>query len=388
MPSKELDPIELTQQFVSVDSVTTHSNAAIAELMREQLVSLGFETRKRNYQDLHGTEKIALEAKRSPPRPDSGDKQRGIGYFCHNDVVSVEGWNCAHGGPFDAAIADGRLWGRGTCDMKGSAAAAMAAISRLDPARQSAPIYFFVTGDEERGMGGAGVLASESEFFGEMVATQSVGIIGEPTELQLVNSHKGGLHLDVYSNGVAAHSSTADGKNANWQMIPFLSYMKELWERSESDATLCNQAFSPSTLSFNIVIENRPAMGNITVGESICRIFFRPMPNTPWQELTAMIQQKAESLGLRSKLLEPMPPLHTPAEREFVQAALAVLGQTEPIAVCYATDGCKFHDLQDLIVIGPGSIEQAHRPDEWISLEQMSKGTQVFASLFEHFAFS
>lgn len=356
--------------------------------MQERLVSLGFETRLRNYQDLHGTEKVALEAKRSPQRTGGSSLQRGIGYFCHNDVVSVEGWNCPHGGPFDAAIADGKLWGRGTCDMKGSAAAAMAAISRLDPSRQIAPIYFFVTGDEERGMGGAGILASESEYFREMVETQSVGIIGEPTELQLVNSHKGGLHLDVYSRGVAAHSSTADGKNANWQMIPFLSYMKELWERSESEAALCNTAFAPSTLSFNIVIENRPAMGNITVGESICRIFFRPMPETPWQEITAMIQQKAEQLGLGVKLLEPMPPLHTPADREFVQAALAVLGQTEPIAVCYATDGCKFHDLKDLIVIGPGSIEQAHRPDEWISLEQMRKGTQTFADLLEHFAFS
>ncbi len=378
-----LDPVEVTRELVSCASVTTSSNEPVTDIMRRHLEALGFFTHLLVYTDLNGTRKVALEAKRPPTSQNAG---RGIGYFCHNDVVSVDGWDCRRGGPFDAEIADEKLWGRGACDMKGSAACALAALSSIDPARQTAPIYFFVTGDEECGMAGADVLARGSELFMEMVQSQSFGIIGEPTDLQVVHAHKGGCHITVTALGIAAHSSTADGVNANWKMIPFLSYLRELAERSESDPELKNVAFTPPTISLNLVIDNKPNSSNITVGESSCTIFFRPMPDVPWEGLRSEMMATAADMDLTVRSFRPLPPLATRRDSEFLREALALLGQAEPFAVSYATDGCCFQALEHLIVIGPGSIEQAHRPDEWIALDQLRRGTEVFRRMFMRFA--
>jgi acetylornithine deacetylase len=377
-----LSVVELTQELVACQSVTSESNAQVTECMRSHLRSLGFDTKLYRYEDQLGQEKVALEAKREG----SNTGGRGVGYFCHNDVVSVEGWDGAHGGPFDGRIAEERIWGRGTCDMKGSASAALSAISNISQSDQNAPLYFFITGDEECGMLGADLLAHQSPLLREMIAGQAIGIIGEPTELQLVNAHKGGCHVDVSCRGVAAHSSTAEGRNANLQMIPFLVYLKELYERSRTDSSLQNPAFDPPDLSLNFVIENRPASANITVGTSICRIFFRPMPDMPWESVFEEVQQRASQMGLTAHPMRPLRPVHTPKQRQSVCEILQLLDQAEPVAVCYATDGCCLQDLQDLIVLGPGSIEQAHRPDEFITLEQLRGGVAVFERVIRHFA--
>jgi acetylornithine deacetylase len=378
--------IELAQKLIRHPSVTTESNSPVMAEYVASLSQLGFDVNVMQYVDQQGQAKEAAEAKRPADSSPKGSVARGVGYFCHNDVVSVDGWNCSHGGPFDGVVAEDRLWGRGSCDMKGSAASALAAIARIAPEEQTSPIYFFITGDEECGMVGADVLAEKSAYFEEMVARQMVGIIGEPTNLELVNAHKGGCHLDVISQGVAAHSSTEEGLNANLQMVPFLSYLRQLHDRTQTDPDLMNDAFSPSDLSLNFVIENHPQSPNITVGKSVCRIFFRPMPETPWQRIYEEIQEQAAKLCLTCKPLRPLPPVHTPADSSAVREVLNLLGQAAPLAVCYATDGCCLQDLESLLVLGPGSIEQAHRPDEYILLEQLNRGVDVFESVFRHFA--
>lgn len=231
-----MDAVKLAQQMIAVNSVSHYSNAPIAMLMRGWLEELGFEVEQLELTDPNGERKISLVAKRGPGRG-------GIAYFCHNDVVPVDDWNATAGGPFSGAVSAGRLWGRGACDMKGSAAAALAAIARIDAGAQIAPIYFVVTSDEEYGMHGARLISEQSRLFGEMVAHGTVGIIGEPTELQVVNAHKGGCQLIVTSRGRTAHSSTADGLNANWQLIDFLCYVKQVQQRCESEPALQNEAF-------------------------------------------------------------------------------------------------------------------------------------------------
>lgn len=376
------DPIALAQEFVAIDSVTSHSNSAALQPYIRVLRELGFDVHEIPYQDYHGTKKVALEARRLGRQGES-QISHGMGYFCHNDVVSVDGWNCPHGEAFSAVVAEERLWGRGSCDMKGSAAAALAAISTISIDDQTSPLYFFVTGDEECGMAGAELLVQESKFYRQMVEHQVAGIIGEPTELNVVNSHKGGCHIDVTADGVAAHSSTREGKNANWQLIPFLAHLQEIDARCQTEAKLQNHSFDPPTLSLNVVIENLPASANITVGQAICRIFFRPMPETAWQEVAQEIERTAQQMDLQANSLRQLLPMHTDADSIFVKSALEICGNAAPQAVCYATDACCFGELDNLIVLGPGSIEQAHRSDEFISIEQLIRGKEVFAELFK-----
>ncbi len=382
-----MDVAATTQRLIAVDSVTEITNHDVTQLLSHWLVELGFDVEMLPYVDAHGTPKFSLAAKRTPLASSQASAARpGIGFLCHSDVVSVEGWDCSQGGPLAGAIAQGRLWGRGACDMKGPIAAALTAISRIDAARQNAPVYFFVTGDEECGMAGARLLTQQAKYYREMVAQGAVGLICEPTALQAVNAHKGGCHLDVTSTGIAAHSSTAEGFNANWRMIPFLSYLRELNDRCNSDSRLINHAFTPPTLTMNVVLENRPQASNITVGQSLCRIFFRPMPDTDWQVVLSDITRTAKQMQLEVAVLPALPPLHTPADSPLVQTALQLLGQSQPQAVSYATDGCCFQELKEMIVVGPGNIAQAHRPDEWIELEQLHHGVEVYQQFLQHYA--
>ncbi len=395
-----MDVVKIAQELIAIDSVTSTSNAAVSRRLCELLQELGFETETLPYIDAHGTSKVSLAARRSPvietpaigsaigslATGDAAVGSGGMGFFCHSDVVSVDGWNCEHGGPFEGNIAVGRLWGRGACDMKGPTAAALSAVARIARQDQTAPIYFFVTGDEECGMTGARLLAEQSTYYQELVVQNGVGVICEPTTLNVVNTHKGGCHVDIKSTGVAAHSSTAEGKNANWQLIPLLTFLGELHTRCESEARFRNESFSPPTMTMNLVIENCPSSANITVGQAICRVFFRPMPETDWQFVLDELVREAQALGLEVNQLPPLPPLSTPATSPFVQTALHLLGQSTPQAVSYATDGCCFEQLSELIVIGPGNIEQAHRSDEWIDVQQLLRGVDVYQRLLERYA--
>ncbi len=384
-----MDCIDIARKLIAVDSVTTHTNREIAELQGRLLEEMAFEIEWLPYIDVQGCEKICLAAcRRGAASTSVGSAEpAGIAFLCHNDVVSVDGWRCPHGGPFDACVADGRLWGRGACDMKGPTASALAAVQQLDRATQRGPIYFFITGDEECGMHGARVLVKNSRTFGEMVDRKAVAVIGEPTEMRVVNQHKGGCHIDVASQGIAAHSSTNDGINANWRLIPFLSYLSDVARRCESDACLRNEDFSTPTLSLNMVIQNEPAAANITVGQALCRIFFRPMPNTAWESLAQEIAETARELQLEVSPIRSLQPLHTPADSNFVRTTLRLAQQDVPHSVCFATDGCCFESVKDLLVLGPGSIQQAHRADEWIDVKQLREGMRTYARLFQHYAY-
>ncbi len=381
-----MDCLELARAMIAINSVTSRTNAEIAHLMRRELEGLKFTIEQIEYIDGQQLPKVAIIGRRGPqPSSTANGSAGGIVYCCHNDVVSVEGWNAPHGGPFEGVVAEGKLWGRGACDMKGSAAAAMAAIARIPVEQQRSPIYFLITGDEESGMQGAKTIAVQSTLFAEMVAAGTVGVIGEPTDLRVVNSHKGGCHLKITSHGVAAHSSTADGCNANWRLIPFLDYLHKQFIRSENDPDLRNEQFSPSTLSMNVVLKNEPAASNITVGKAVCHIFLRPMPNTHWIGFTDQIAAHAQQLGLEVSPIASLEPLYTPADSPYARRVLSLLGQASPQAVCYATDGCCLNAIS-LVVLGPGSIEQAHRSDEWIALDELHRGVEVYEQLFREFA--
>lgn len=379
--------MKLAQQYIACRSVTFESVNEATQWLHSQLLELGFECHVQEYLDGNGLQKLRLSAKREPPSENLGvaaGHTSPLAFFCHTDVVPVDGWQAPFG-PFSAEIADGRLWGRGACDMKGPTAAALAAIATIKPSEQTQPIYFFATGDEECGMEGARLLSTDCRLFDELIARDGVGVIGEPTSMQVVNAHKGACHLVFTSRGVAAHSSTGEGENANWKLIPWLAYLKERHEHSMVDDQLNNLNFTPSSLTMNLIIKNEPTIANITVGTAACHIFLRPTPETKWEEFVADIVNRSQDYDVELTRKVSLAPVRTPPNRPLVSSCLMLLGQTEPQCVSFATDGCSFQRLKDLVVIGPGSIQQAHRPDEWISIEQLAKGTEGYSKIFRWF---
>ncbi|MDZ4848753.1 MAG: M20 family metallopeptidase [Pirellulaceae bacterium] len=374
--------IETAKKLITFDSVSSRSNLEISDWVQNRLEKIGFDVERLTYLDIAEQTKVSLVAKRQ--EANRGSNRGGVCYLAHTDVVPADDWNLGFCGAFQPAVHGDRLYGRGACDMKGSLACALVAAERFAIADQRAPLYFVVTSDEEIGMIGAKYVDRHSRLFEEIVASESVGIVGEPTNLQVIHAHKGGLALRITSQGRSAHSSTRDGLNANHPMIPLLPMLLELHHQCERDPALQNGDFDPPTLSWNIVIRNEPFASNITPSLSEVIVYLRPMPNVDHEPLVTRVEEMAKQLGLECKRSEGAKPFHVERSAPHIKTMLELTGQSAPSTVCYATDGGVLQRIKQLVVCGPGSIEQAHRCDEWISLDQLARGTELFYKAFQH----
>ncbi len=270
--------VRYAKRLIGFDSTSSNSNRVISRYLEIKLTKHGFVVEKQEYRDPNGVRKVNLIAKK-------GSGHRGLAYFAHSDVVPARRWFTKNFGPFEPVVSRQRLYGRGSCDMKGSIACMLTAARQFswDDFRQ--PLYFVVTADEEVGFHGAKWVAQESKMYREMVNHGTRAIIGEPTSLDVVHAHKGSIKIAASAEGIAAHSSTREGKNANLAMIPFLAEMKRIHDETETNANWQNNEFQPPTISWNIgVKDNSPAV-NVTASNSTCTIYLRTMPGIDVQPL-------------------------------------------------------------------------------------------------------
>ncbi|TWU34974.1 M20 family metallopeptidase [Novipirellula artificiosorum] len=366
--------IELLKPLVAYPSVSSSSNVALTGFVAAQLQTLGFDVEITTYRDPAGIEKANLVGKRLPP---DGCTDGGLAYCCHTDVVPAMRWSGPGGDPFQAVIQDDRVYGRGTCDMKGSLAAMLAAVSQIPTESQSLPIWILCTADEEVGFDGAKHLVRLSAAYREIVAAQPVAIIGEPTELGVVHAHKGIVGFRIRSYGRAAHSSTADGINANVAMVPMLQKIAELNARTLSDARYHDHRFDPPTLSWNFGFTDHGTAINVTTPLSEAWVSLRMMPEINGEDLIVEAKDFATSLGLEFTRFGGGEPVWVDAEAPCIQT-MSALAHCQPRTVCYSTDGGQFTELRQLLVCGPGDIAQAHTTDEWISIKQLDHGTELY----------
>jgi len=371
-----LTALDYAKELVAFESTSSLSNIPVSDYVEQTLRNLGFETERLEFEDRQGVRKASIVGK-------LGAGTGGMAYFSHTDVVPADDWFFQEHGPFEPTVKDDRLFGRGSCDMKGSLACMLAAVEQFRNATLTHPIYITCTADEEVGYNGARQVASESALFSEMVDGRARGIIGEPTELEVVYAHKGICGLVATSHGRAAHSSTNEGINANLAMIPYLVEMKQIHDETESDPAWRNDEFQPPTMSWNIGINDHTRAVNITPPRSICTVYARPMPG---QDLTPIIERaraKAEECGIEFEVRAFGDPLYIDPTSPFVGECLQLAGRSTPKTVSYGTDGAMLGALEQLVVLGPGSIAQAHTHDEWITLEQLERGTQLYAKMID-----
>ena len=267
--------------------------------------------------------------------------------------------------------------------MKGSLACMLAAAERLSGRKLKAPLYVTTTADEEVGYGGAEQVAQRSELFREMVSGGTRGLIGEPTLLEVVHAHKGTYGFRAVSRGKAAHSSTREGLNANLAMIPFLVEMKAIHDETERDPAWHNPDFDPPVVSWNIGVNDHTRAVNITAAQSICTVYFRPMPGQQPELLLERARRAAAACGVEFEAMSQAGPLYVNPQSPFVREMLELAGREESRTVAYGTDGTMLTALENLVVCGPGSVAQAHTWDEWIALEQLERGTDLYARSIE-----
>ncbi len=303
------------------------------------------------------------------------DEPGGLVLSGHTDVVPVEGQNWS-GDPFTLRESGTRLIGRGATDMKGFVACALALVPRLGALRR--PVHLALSYDEEVGCTGVGPMA---EWVGAHLAP-ALAVIGEPSELKLVNAHKGGLIGWAYVTGRPGHSSQPGrAVNAVMAAAACVQRFSELY--ASFQAAPHDDAFDPpwSTCQVNR-IEGGEGL-NIVAGHAR---FFWEMRLLPGRDDRAALQSVQDRVaaeivlamqavdpaaGVRWEIMARIPALAA-CGRDMEARLLHLLGQNAPVVVPYGSEAGIFQEAgMPAVIIGPGNIAQAHQPDEWIERAQL-----------------
>ena len=368
-----IDPVHVTKELIAFNSISANSNAPVSDYLQEQLDRLDFTVERIAYQDDKGVEKVNLVGRK-------GAGKGGLALLGHSDTVPVDGWE---EDPFSAVIRDNRIYGRGSCDMKGALATMLAAGAAFEASDLSAPVYLVFTADEEVGCWGAAEVSDRSELLAEN--DLRYGIICEPTLMQVVRAHKGAIFLRAETTGQAAHSSTGRGLNANLAMIPFLSEMKAIHDELRTDPVHLNDEFDPPFSDWNIGINDGGIALNMTAPRSVCTVYYRPMPGQDQEALLDRTRDAADRCGVELTIQKIGDPFSTSADSDLVREALRITGTEKAHTVPYGTDGLVFGRKMELILLGPGDIRQAHTVDEWMNLDQYGLAIDVYKAMIRAF---
>jgi acetylornithine deacetylase len=305
----------------------------------------------------------------------------GIGLSGHMDVVPVTGqpWTTD---PFKMVEIDGRLYGRGTSDMKGYLACMLAMVPELVAAKLTTPIHLIMSYDEE--VGCTGVIPMV-QAFGETIPKPRLVIVGEPTMMQVVDAHKGGSRFRTDIVGKDAHSSRpALGVNSIFIAARLIAELERIEERLK--AQHYSTRFDPPYASFTISSIEGGIAHNIIPPKSSFQWGVRVLPGldvmTIKRELDAYAARELlpkmratwPECEITTTLLGHLPPFASGETSEATSLALKLAGQNETFAVSYGTEASHFQAAGcSSVVCGPGDIAQAHQPNEFLDVSELDR---------------
>jgi acetylornithine deacetylase len=306
---------------------------------------------------------------------------RSVMLEAHQDTVPVDGMTVP---PFDAEVRNGRLYGRGACDVKGGMAAILAAMERLaaDRPKGAASVIAAFTVDEESGFTGVRRLSRE------LPAGVAFAVVAEPTRLEVVVAHKGLVRWRVRTRGRSCHSARpVDGVNAVYRMAPVLAALEEY--AATLSAGRSHPLLGSPTLSVGVIRGGTSV--NTVPGSCEIEIDRRLLPGEDPASAVEHCRRFLEA-RLPGADLEVEPAwitdlaLDTPPDSEAAAISVAavrkVRGRSEPIGVPYGTDASKLAEAGlPSVVLGPGDIAQAHTVDEWIEVADLERAVEVYVEL-------
>lgn len=357
----------LARDLVAIDSRSFVSNLAVAERVEAALD--GFEVERIDYIDRAGVAKRVLVAHRGG----SG----GIAFSGHMDTVPDTGWQAD---PWSARIEGDVLHGLGSTDMKGPVAAIIAAARAL-PAW--VPVTLLITTDEETTKEGARAIVERSKLV-RRVQPRGI-VVAEPTMMAPVRGHRAHIAFTAVATGIQAHSSTGQGHNANWDLIPFMMEMKSVFQRLRTDPALQDPDYDPPFSDFNPILDNHGAALNVTVPTATARIKFRYSAKVDPQPVLDAVREAAARHGLAlSEETEGFPP-ELAADHPLVRLCEDVAGAA-PRTAPYGTDASQLQAIAPCVILGPGTMAVAHKPNESVSLRALADAVPVFIRLAERLA--
>ncbi|PLP56667.1 acetylornithine deacetylase [Mesorhizobium loti] len=376
----ELSVADHLARLVGFNTISEASNLGLVDWVEEFCRPYG--VRIRRFPNQAG-DKASLLVSVGPERPG------GIVLSGHTDVVPTTGQDWL-ADPFVLRSSEGRLIGRGTTDMKGFLACCLAMLPAWARTDLQRPVHLAFSYDEEVGCTGVGPMA---EWIGQSAMKPRLAIIGEPSSMQVINAHKGGLIGWATVTGKAGHSSQPD-RYVNAVMIAakLIAFIEDL--RAEMRTGPFFETLDPpySTIQVNTI--QGGSHGNIVA--AACRFFWemRIIPGQgdhavlnrivdyARQELEPAMKAIDPSCGIAFDIQARIPALLPNADLGLQDGVMGLLGQTVPQAVSYGSEAGIFQEAGvPAIICGPGDIAQAHQPEEFIEQSQLDACVTFLESL-------
>lgn len=362
--------LDLVKDLIAFDTTSRDSNLALIDFAQDWLEKSG--ARCRRTYDASG-QKANLFATFGP------DGDGGYVLSGHTDVVPVDGQDWSSD-PFRPQVRDGLLYGRGACDMKGFVGTALWLAPDIAKARLTRPIHFALSYDEE--VGCAGVKGLLDDLKAQAIKP-ALAIIGEPTLMKIVGAHKGGAKLTTRCCGREGHSSNPyKGANAVMMAAEFMGLLENVWDDLKSDR---DPRFDPDHTTVQATVIHGGTAVNILAKEAEVTWEYRLLPGRDGdaiietvkrradQEVLPKYRARADEAGFDTTLHAQYPGLALDEDSPAVLLAKELTGANQVDAVAYGTEAGQFQTYGiPAVICGPGSIEQAHRPDEFCAVSELA----------------
>lgn len=357
----------ILERLVSFDTTSRNSNLGLIGFIRDYLD--GFGVPYRISTDATGA-KANLHAIIGPQQPG------GLALSGHVDTVPVDGQSWS-GDPFALRRQDGKLYGRGSCDMKGFVAACLSAVPDLQARPFVRPLHLFISYDEEVGCHGVQRLIHDIDESG---LRPELCIVGEPSGMRPILAHKGKVNLTVTVRGLPGHSSEpAKAVNAVQAAGEAIAWVAREARRLQSEGPF-EDGFDPPHTTIHVGTVQGGTILNIVPEHAVFTMEWRPIPgDSPYRYLDIMRTWIAENIEPAMKAVHPscgftfeieleMPGMALSADHELTSIVKQITGSNTTGKVAYGTEGGFFQEAGiPTIICGPGHIAQAHQPDEWIA---------------------
>ncbi|WP_440463808.1 acetylornithine deacetylase [Psychrobacter sp. ASPA161_6] len=375
--------IDWLTRLIGFDTVSRHSNLALIEDVKAYCEQLGLSV-DLTFNEAKNKANLFVTV---PAGANADDVNHGLVLSGHTDVVPVDGqdWTSE---PFTATIRGDKLYGRGACDMKGFIACALTmlpqAVKLSNAGQLRRPLHLALSFDEEIGCLGAPLILADLKARG---ITPDYCIVGEPTNMAMVVAHKGIAVYRCRVHGKSAHSSLiAQGVNAISYASRLVGYVDTLAEELSTRNGALEDGDEIFTVPYSTLSVGTIHGGTATnIVPNLCEFTFdyRNLPHMtqddvlePIQakiaELNAQMQARAPETGIELMQEESVPAMTDNDSAELQSLIAALTGDDERHKVAYATEGGQFTNAGiPTIICGPGSIEQAHKADEYVELNEI-----------------
>lgn len=366
-----MNTVELLQRLIDYPTVSRDSNLALIEFAANWLEDAGARVELVHNAD---RSKANLHAVIGP------EDIPGVVLSGHSDVVPVEGqpWTVD---PFRSTVRDGRVYGRGSADMKGYLAAVLALAPDAAPKRLGKPLHVVFSHDEEIGCVGVRSLIERMKTWEVMPESC---VIGEPTDMRPAIAHKGKTAARCECRGVAAHSSLPDlGVNAIHLAVDMITEVRRLQRHLIESGARDGDFNVPYTTLHVGTIEGGTILNTVP---DACRfeLEIRNLPGDDPDALMTRLDEAAQDIastyrsrfaeaGIELKVVNQYPALDTEAGSEAVSWVKALCGESSHDKLAFGTEGGLFHRELGIptVICGPGSMNQGHKPDEYVEVSQL-----------------